>query len=202
MAPMPARALLGEVLTAQLVEAPSLIYDVVVRNVAALWPLLTSGEIEFFVSAEGQVPDAPPVRAVSLGSFPVSFLVRRGHPLLAGAETSVRFPLVISNHRDVALPPELQDRMLDAPHVIEDFGTLAALTSSTDAVWVSSIYAAVTEVAGDMLVELPVSSIPGWEEYRMMMYSLDRRTQSPAALTLRHNFAHRIRHLKEHVRAL
>lgn len=200
MAPMPARALLPSVLLQRLLEAPGLIYDVVVRNVAALWPLLTAGEIEFFVSAEGQVPDAPPLRAVSLGTFPVSFLVRRGHPLLAEPHTPERFPIVISNRRDVALPPELQDRTQDAPHVIEDFGTLAALTGSTDAIWISSIYAAVAELADNVLVQLPVRSIPGREEYRMVMYSLDRRTQSPAALALQHNFARQIKYLKENVR--
>jgi DNA-binding transcriptional LysR family regulator len=201
MAPMPARALLSDVLQARLVEATGLIYDVVVRNVAALWPLLTAGEIEFFVSAEGQVPDTPPVRAVSLGVFPVSFLVRKGHPLLTEPETSERFPIVISSRRDVALPPRLQGRTFDQPHVIEDFGTLAALTGSTNAIWISSVYAAVAELAGEILVELPVSSIPGRQEYRMVMYSLDRRTQSPAALALQHNFARRISHFKEAARA-
>lgn len=199
MAPMPARALLRDVLEARLHEAPSLIYDVVVRNVAALWPLLTAGEIEFFLSAEGQVPDAPPVRAVSLGTFPVDLLVRRGHPLLSEPGTSDRFPIVISNRRDVALPPELQHRTIDPPHVIEDFGTLAALTGSTNAIWISSRYAAVAEIAGGTLVKLPVSSSPGPQEYRMMMYSLDRRTQSPAALALQRNFTQRIRDLKENV---
>ena len=72
--------------------------------------------------------------------------------------------------------------------MIEDFGTLAALTGSTNAIWRSSTYAAVAELAGDVL-ELPVSSIPGREEHRMVMYSLDRRTQSPAALALQHNLA-------------
>jgi DNA-binding transcriptional LysR family regulator len=197
MAPMPARALLASVLQARLVEAPQLVNDIVVRNVGALWPLLTSGEIEFFVSAEGQVPDAPPVRALALGTFPVSYLVRKGHPLLNGLEPPQSYPLLLSTGREVALPPELKSYVVTPPHVVEDFGALVALTSSTDAIWVSSTYAVSAELADETLVELPIAKPPGHEEYRMMMYSLDRRTQSPAARVLKDAMIRRIKVLKE-----
>lgn len=197
IAPMPASALLAGVLIDRIVEAPHLVNDVVVKNVEALWPLLTSGEIEFFVSAEGQVPDAPPVRVSALGTFPVSFLVRKEHPLLTRSDASERYPVLISNHRNVALPPDLQDRTIHPPHVIEDFGTLSALTASTDAIWISSAYAVSMEMSNNILAELPVDHPPGRSEYRIMMYSLDRRTQSPAALLLKDRLTKLIRVLGE-----
>jgi DNA-binding transcriptional LysR family regulator len=197
IAPMPARALLPRVLTHRILEAPHLINDVVVKNVEALWPLLISGEIEFFVSAEGQVPDAPPVRVSPLGTFPVSFLVRKEHPLLTRSDASECYPVLISNHREVALPPDLQDQTIHPPHVIEDFGTLAALTANTDAIWISSAYAVSTEMSNEELAELPVDHAPGRREYRIMMYSLDRRTQSPAALLLKDHLTKLIRVLAE-----
>lgn len=100
MAPMPARVLLKDALQQRLHSSPHLINDVVVRNVEALWPLLVAGEIEFFVSAEGQVPDAPPVRAEILGQFPVSFIVRKRHPLLAEGASGT-FLTLVSAEREV-----------------------------------------------------------------------------------------------------
>lgn len=197
MAPMPAAALLARSLKDRIDEAPDLINDVVVKNVEGLWPLLTSGEIEFFVSAEGQVPDAPPVRMSPLGTFPLSYLVRKCHPLLTGSGTSKRYPVLISNRPDITLPVGLRNRTIHPPHVIEDFGALAALTASTDAIWISSTFALSTETLATALVELPVDHAPGRSEYRIMMYSLDRRSQSPAALLLKDRMTKLIRILGE-----
>ena len=196
MAPMPARALLSAALRERLADAPQLINDVAVRNVDALWPLLTAGEIEFFVSAEGQVPDAPPVKAEVLGYFPISFIVRRGHPILA-EQAGATFPTLISGAGGRPLPDDLIGLANGSPHVIEDFGTLAAITASSDAIWQSSSFAVSNEIKAGILEEIPRPRSNQPTQARIVMYTLERRTQSPGAKLLKQAFRQRIRELAE-----
>lgn len=195
MAPMPARALLPAALLERIETAPGVINDIVVRNVEALWPLLTAGDIEFFVAAEGQVPDTVPVRAEVLGRFPRSLIVRAGHPLLAGGHDESLFPVLVSG--GVRMPRSLElDGTADGPrHVIEDFDTLVRLTAGTDAIWHASAYTVENEIAQGMLASMPWTRADEPASFRMIMYSLDRRTVSSAAKSFAKLFRGRIRQL-------
>ena len=198
MAPLPAWTLLPTALSEQINVAPALINEVVVRNVEALWPLLIAGDIEFFVSVEGQVPDAPPVQAETLGLFPFTLIVRAGHPLLLGNCPDTTFPLLISSRGgiDITLLADLRDWAAGPPHVIEDYNTLVSLTKTTDAIWVSSAYSVTQDLEAKMLyaLDLPNDSAP--KNFRMVMYSLDRRSQSPGMLRLKQAVRQRIRDLQ------
>lgn len=195
MAPMPARALLPAALLERIDTAPGVINDVVVRNVEALWPLLTAGDIEFFVAAEGQVPDTVPVRAEVLGRFPRSLIVRAGHPLLDGARDETLFPVLISGGVRMPRSPELDDAGDGPRHVIEDFDTLVRLTAATDAIWHASAHAVENEIAQGLLAALPWTRTDEPDSFRMIMYSLDRRTISTAAKSFARLFRGRIREL-------
>lgn len=166
------------------------------RNVEALWPLLVAGEIEFFVSAEGQVPDAPPVRAETLGPFPVSFIVRKGHPLLTEGASGT-FLTLVSSRAGISIPDDLRPYANGAPHVVEDSETLSALTAASDAIWQSSTFAVTEEMIAGVLDELPRDPNVQPREARIVMYTLERRTQSPGALMLKQAFRQRIRVLAE-----
>lgn len=179
IAPMPARAFLAAALSQQIDAAPDLTNDVIVRNVEALWPLLIAGDIEFFISAEGQIPHSPPVRAESLGTFPYGLIVRAGHPLLAGPCPGQAFPVLISSGSGFQIPHGFHDNFKIPPHVVEDFETLAKATAATNSIWVCSPFAVKAELSAGTLREL---QSPGPEtEMRIVLYSLDRRSQSPAA---------------------
>lgn len=128
MAPMPARAILAATLKRRYIAAPEVAYDVVVRRVSDLWPLLLSGDIEFFVGAEGQIPEAPVIRTDTLGTFPISLLVRDGHPLLNDIEKRRTFPLLLASGANTTLPPLIASRVAGPPSVIEDFETLQRLS--------------------------------------------------------------------------
>ncbi len=186
IAPMPARALLATAISRQIETSPELDNDVVVRNVEALWPLLIAGEIEFFVSAEGQIPQSPPVRAETLGTFPYGLIVRAHHPLLSSASPSQVFPVLISNRSGFQVPDEYRGNFRPSPHIVEDFGTLAKVTAATDAIWICSPFAVMGELSAGRLGELRISS--EIQEMRIVMYSLDRRSQSPAARAMRELF--------------
>ncbi|HEX7872826.1 MAG TPA: LysR family transcriptional regulator [Sphingobium sp.] len=182
MAPMPARALLPRLLSTRLKAAPDVANEVVVRDVQALWGLLTTGDIEFFVSQDGLLQDVSQARVDMLGHFPISLIVRAGHPLLAGDDPAARFPLLRSSWAGLPLPTEIRDNVRGAPNVVEDFGTLAAVTASSDAIWFSSPFAVTEELAEGRLCELPGTQR---QEVRVVMYTLARRSLSPLAQSLK-----------------
>jgi DNA-binding transcriptional LysR family regulator len=185
MAPMPARALLPAIISERLRTAPEVTNDVVVRDADALWALLLTGEIEFFVTNEGFHFDSPPPRIETLGHFPIGGIVRAGHPLLQGECPDAKFPVVRSSWTGLPLPPEIRDRMQGAVNVIEDFGSLAAITASSDALWFSSTYAITKELDAGLLRELPRSTTEPPQHVGVVMYSLERRSQSPWARSIK-----------------
>lgn len=200
MAPMPARALLTSALQNRLRDAPDVRNDVVVRNVDVLWPLLIAGDIEFFVAAEGQVPESPPVRSEILGRFPVSFIVRPGHPLLQDFGRQIsgggQYPVLVSSRNGMTLPHDLAAHANGPPHVVEDFAALAEITAATDAIWQSSAFAVAGQLDSGTLCALERAGEAFPQSLRMMLYSLDHRTQSAFTLSLVQVFRQRIRSLE------
>ncbi|MCE7796709.1 LysR family transcriptional regulator [Sphingobium sufflavum] len=198
MAPMPARALLTGVLSERITEAPDVVHEVVVRDVAALWGLLLAGEIEFFVSQDGLLPDTSQARIDLLGHFPLCLIVRNGHPLLQGGgmgdgQMAERYPVVRSSWAGLPLPPEIAAHVRGAPQVIEDFSSLAGITAATDAIWFSSAFAASEALEAGWLRELPRPDGQPAPEVRVVMTSLARRSLSPLARPLRKAFRARVR---------
>lgn len=177
MAPMPARALLQNALGERLTEAPDVTNEVVVRDVEPLWDMLVAGEIEFFVSPNPPLRDLSPADAELLGIFPLSLIVRANHPLLTDPASDARFPVVRSSWSGVSVPAEFQNRIRGTSNVIEDFGALASLATSTDVLWLSSPAAVQAEIAMGTLIELARARQP----LELTLYSLRRRTKSPLA---------------------
>lgn len=202
IAPLPAAALLPAVLAEALATRPQLVAQAAVRSADALLALLLTEKIEFFVCAERQVPDTAPVKSAALGAFPSSLIVRPGHPLLSGgAKRAVAdFPLIVSGQLGEHHAPNAQ--FVGASQVVlEDYGALARLTERSDAVWLSSTFAVAEEIRDGRLVELPPPPAQAGLSFRMMMYSLDRRSLSPAALWLKERLRARIRELAEQLAA-
>jgi len=192
MAPMPALALLPAVISERLHDAPEVTNEVVVRDAHALWALLVAGDIEFFVTNEGFTFDTPQPRMETLGHFPIGFFVRAGHPLLAGDCPGERFPVVRASWTGLPLPPEIQQRMRGAANIIEDFGSLAAITAASDAIWFASTYAVMDELRTGKLHELPREKQSGPHGVDVIMYSLERRSQSPWARSIKQLLRQRI----------
>ena len=199
IAPVPARALLAKSLAERLGAAPGIRNDVVVRSMDALWPMLIAGEIEFLVAPTVQVPDVPPIRSESLGQFPISLMVRPGHPMLIGECPDADFPLLLSSHGFMPLGTPLDPiaGVGSTLHVVEDFDTLIHLTRSSNAVWLTSAYAVADELAACSLCELPRSSALVNDFFGISMLSLDRRSQSPAAQLMKQSLRRQLNALHE-----
>lgn len=197
LAPMPAKALLAGTFTEALTSRPGLRSTVMVRRADVLLTMLIAEEIEFFICTERQVPDSAPTRADPLGWFSMSLLVRPGHPLLGTKPPADRrFPLLLAEKlRPDTLASLAASHSLSGPqHLIEDYGAAARITEQTDAIWVSSPFAGADEIRDGRLVALPDNS-PRSSRMRMVMYSLNRRSLSPAALLLKKLYQQQIRKL-------
>jgi DNA-binding transcriptional LysR family regulator len=198
VAPLPAAALLPTTLAEALAARPHLVSQAAVRSADALLALLLAEKIEFFVCAERQVPETAPVKSASLGAFPSSLIVRPGHPLLAQTAPAAiaDYPLIVSGQLGEHHAPAAE--VVGASQVVlEDYGALARLTERSDAIWLSSTFAVAEEIRDGRLVELPPPPAQAGLSFKMMIYSLDRRSLSPAALWLKDRFRARIRELAE-----
>jgi DNA-binding transcriptional LysR family regulator len=202
MAPVLAAALAPAVLSETLNAVPDLRCRVFVRGVDALLPLLECEQIEFLVCSERLIPDETPVKGTLLGRFPTSLLVRAGHPLLTGPVEGRSFPLITSAVlAEQGVASTAVEFLEGPPHLIlEDHAALLRITETSDAVWLSSSFAVADAIAQGRLAALPLpAALQGRADgrFRAMMYHLERRSLSPAALRLRDQFQSRIRKLGE-----
>lgn len=187
-----AHALLPEILAEELRLRPKLRHEVAVRSTTALFDMLLQERIEFFVCAAGQLPDNAPVQSAVLGWFPVSILVRSGHPLLTSADAAkTEWPVIVSAQLGEIRAPQLAEHRLLAAKptlLLEDHGALTRVALASDAVLLTSSFVAAEEIDRGLLHELPSPGL----RYRMMLYSLDRRSLSPAAQRLRDRMKEKI----------
>ena len=198
MAPLLAMSFGPAVLAEMLRESPALRIQAAVRGSDALLALLLSEEIEFCVCAEGQLPQPGPLKSTLLGWFPMTLLVRPGHPLLASAPQAPATPFPWITARQLGGPegiPAARDpRLVGAPSVVlEDYGALARITERSDAIWLCSSLAVFDEIRQGRLCVLPPTPGRRPQRYRVLMYALERRTLSPGALRLIAKFREEIR---------
>ncbi|MEO6092213.1 MAG: LysR family transcriptional regulator [Novosphingobium sp.] len=187
MVPMPAHALLQPVLSDRLTETPGVTHEVIVRDVEALSAMLIAGDLEFFVSHRPP-HDLSQADVEHLANFPLSLVVRAGHPLLRDASQEMRFPLLRSSWTGIPVPRQVRDRVLGPPNVVEDFNALTGIALNTDAMWITTAYAIQEELRDGSLVEF----LRATEKIDIVLYSLKRRTRSPLARVVIESFRHHI----------
>ena len=188
LGPLAAQALLPSVLPEMFATKPQLRTNVMIRNVDALLPALLKEEIELVVTIEHEMMKSAPLQSQFLGWFPLSLIVRAGHPLLNGAPTQRHcdYPLLSPGHfSSIDKWPAYLQRYLSGPlHVIEDYGVASRITELSDAIWLSSTFAAMFEIRSGRLAEIEPLKKQKAFRFKMMMYSLGRRSLSPAARML------------------
>jgi len=195
MEPLPARALLPKVLSGAIASSPHMCNRVVIRSIEALWTLLLAGDIDFFISAESRVPANPSVRTAVLGSFPLSFLVRAGHPALTASSEERPYPVLLAGDAGDFdhVSPRLRTLISGPRHIIEDYDILARLTASSDGILISSTMAVQTEFADGRISEIPPDDGYPARSMRIVMYTLERRSLSPGAVKLKGAFVEQMR---------
>jgi DNA-binding transcriptional LysR family regulator len=199
VAPLPAKALLSQVITDLSANSPELTFCAHVRNPDALLGLLEAGKIQFFVSAEAFFPEPPNLRSEFLGFFPVAHLVRAGHPLLRTKESvEGPWPLLMTARVDEQpnIPVSLKPHISKVRRVVvEDNAILAQIAESSDAIWATSPFVALDALEDGRLSEVPPSPDETPAQVRIAFYSLLRRSISPAALRFKNRMRSEIRSL-------
>lgn len=197
MAPLPCKIFLTGLLADALVSRPGISNHVAVRSADALLTMLLAEEIEFFVCTDRQIAPGARVSRHAIGHVPVSMLVRAGHPLLQASVdmTGAPWPLLNSYHLDAgAATDSLRFLLSGQQHVVEDHATLSELARRTDAIWLTSPFAASEEMARGELVEYKTEAPP--IHVNLLMCSAPRRSTSPAAMRIRRWMETRLRQLQ------
>lgn len=199
MTPAVMQAVLPATIPSRLKKRPSFLFEALSHEFDELWQMLTSREIEFFVSHEWQVPDALPVRVDMLGDFPIGLAVRTGHPLLTNPDSAEQFPVLLSGfgQDEGKLPLPFRYALPGAVHLFEDTTTLSRITQASDAIWMIAPYAIFPEIEQGHLTQLPWPDGQETPSFRVAMYSLERRSLPPTAQELRQEFQTHIAALKQ-----
>ena len=195
MAPMFARACClrsWERLTA----APDVTNDVVVRDVDVLKALLVAGEIEFFVSMEGLSLKSSAARTETLGQFPLNLIVRTGHPLLHGACIDAKFPVVRASSAGLPVPTEIQDHMRGPAKRDRGFRVARRDHGGVGRHLVLVRFCRDGRLRAGRLCELPRPNHVQPRKVRAVMYTQERRSQSPWARALKQLFRLQIKNLE------
>ena len=195
MARTAAAALLPQILQAEMAEEPGLQHRVAVRSYEFLLEMLLAREIEFFVSAEHGRAVSRNLQVHAIAKFPMTQLVRTGHPLLR-SDTLMKYedyPWMISSTEADTNAVDLGYFHLRASSeiMLEDLGCAAQLAETTDLIWITSSFSAIRELQEGRLLQLPFPqrvSKATRAPYTLMIYQLQGRTLSPAALRLTRRF--------------
>ena len=191
IAPLPASVLLASALDARLAKSPDASAFSAVRSPHALLQMLEASEIEFFISAEAFFPEPAHIKSSVLGSFPTAALVRAGHPILLAdfdREAGPAFRALVSGRAaELHFVPASVRPLLSKSGtiIVEDPQVLETLAKTSDGIWLTSPFVALKAIASGDLVVVPCSPEEASPPVRIMFYSLDRRSLSPAALRLR-----------------
>lgn len=192
MGPLSAQALLSGVLPELFADKPDLRSNIMVRNIDALLPALMKEDIELLITAEQARLSELPLQSEFLGWFPLSLIVRAGHPLTSGLKQRGQydFPLLSPGYLgSVEHWPEYWQRFLSGPlHIIDDSGVAARILEETDAIWLSSTLAVKPDLQAGRLCEIKLPKAQRTFRLKLMMYRLNRRSLSPASMLLRDLF--------------
>lgn len=200
LSPMPAAALLPA-LAPRLRDIPGFVHETFVGEVETMWLKLAQGELEFMICSEWNsawpIPEGFPVRIESLGHFPISLIVRKDHPLLAKESLEDSYPLLVSNQASFTgqLTLELRERFASSLQTIEDLSALRSLVRETDAIWLTCPFVIADDLASGTLQQLQLPADLQTGPLEVFMYSLSRRSKSPAIVAIEEAFRERIQEL-------
>lgn len=184
---LPARVMLPDVLAESIISSPNLKVRVQVNSIDSLWDELISRKIEFFISAQVEIPEGFPVMGCRFGAFPLSFLVRPGHPALTPGSSSGPFPVLLAGDAGQLqfVPPSLKELTRGPQHIIDDYEMLIKITERSDSILISSTLAAIEEIKSGRICDIPFHDNRSID---ISIYQMRRRYISPGAVKIQNSF--------------
>lgn len=184
LAPSTARTCLPALLRELANERPGLRVNVAVRRASVLVAMLLDEEIEFLVCARSQMPRSANVAFRSFGFHAAVFLVRPGHPLLSDETLDIAtFPIIaagpIGGKSDELYKGLVEFYRYQPQMTIESTEALVRFTETSEAIWMSSTFAAANEIASGSLVPLETPEITHGHRIEIGLFTLRHKTVSP-----------------------
>lgn len=135
-----------------------------------LMDALARGRIEIAIVAKGLLPVSNDLRVETIGSYPLAFLVRAGHPLVGRQDLTMadleQFPIASGGWpRELRHEPSPQPASPQVSIACENYAALEEATSSSDIIWLSSLLL----VRNDRRKQFETLSVPGWENVRQQI---------------------------------
>lgn len=193
IAPVPGQLLLPELLTTLFKNGDKISIHVQTEPPYLLWEMLFEESIEFFIASIDQLPsNSEEAEIVYLGSCPVGFFVRRGHPLLStqkpNKEIFLDYPLIghVLTDRQLSSTPtnDANDPLLHQwPNRLscENILILTAVAQDTNSILMTSEQLIERELANGELHPLTNPCLPPLEFADIGLVYLRERTLSPLA---------------------
>jgi DNA-binding transcriptional LysR family regulator len=184
MAPLASRTLLAPLMS-EMIGKPGFHATVTIGAPRKLLPMLLDESAHICVCTGRDPPSRSMFANVPLARFPISVVVRAGHPLTRLANIKPadidQYPLLRTRSPEMddddPVPANLG---LDKMPVlaIEDYDILMKITSSSDAVWVTSPMSAEEGIANGTLEHVPIAWLSETPYAQMTAYYLKGRTLS------------------------
>lgn len=175
MGPLPANAILPQVLSKIVNERPGISAHVVIESGPDVVRRTLNDELEFCCTADVSIPPHERVDSVPIARLPLALLVRAGHPLLRGEGRVEDFPMIGGTGGGV---PEIIYR----PRIrCDNYAVLIPLMLETDSVWLTPAASARQEITAGKLMVVPQKVAMNQQEVRFVLTHPHGRTLSPAA---------------------
>lgn len=194
MSALAAHGLLAPVLGERLATNPGFSHEAFVRETESLSLMLAKGELEFLLCEEWNtgwpLMEGLPLRTEPVGELRAGLIVRSGHPADGTGALGGSWPLLVDREasRFGNLAGELAQRFGMTLQMVEEIGSAVQLVQATDAVWLAPPRAVARHIQGGTLRDLGLPAGLRAEPMQLSLYSLARRTLSPAAVELQQAF--------------
>ena len=187
--PLVSRALMGPLLSRR-VDQTHFHAEVIKGNSQEVINLVLQERVDLGVVLGDLVPRDSAFETTVLADFPLSVIVRRGHPLIDrvgfGIADLMAYPLIRSNtpYAREGASVLVGLTSLGMPTLtIEDYDVLCDIAATSDAVWITAPVAVRHGLASGALVALPISWLSD-NRFTIVALHLGARTLSPVATSL------------------
>jgi DNA-binding transcriptional LysR family regulator len=188
MAPLASRTLLAPLMS-EMIANPGFHATVTIGAPKKLLPMLLDESAHICVCTGRELLPQALFASVPLARFPISVVVRAGHPLTRLTSVTPsdldQYPLLRTRSfemDDDDDPATLDEGLQKMPVLaIEDYDVLMQITSTSDAVWVTSPISAREWILNGTLSQIPISWLSETPYAHMTAYYLKNRTLSPTA---------------------
>lgn len=148
---MPTRALLADMLSARIDNFPHVRNNVVVAYADQLVHALVSGQIEFFIAAEGRIKPEVHLSSQQLREFLLHWIVHSGHPLTRTHSGCGPFPVLMLARSGLDMLPNMIDSAIGEPQIIDGLNVLVEVALVTDSILQASAYTVTRQLQGGNL---------------------------------------------------